>query len=180
MPDPGGDEVQRPARVVTVSGAGWHVRWGATAAEVAGSMPGDRMQPKAQFKATRAITIDAPPEAVWPWLVQVGCGRAGFYSNDLLDNLARPSATTVIPEFQHLRTGKWVPMSPSATPNNTTAMKVQSFEVDKWLLWSNPDSTWAWQLTRTNGNGGPAHGTRLVPLPRTLALLVDTPGGFLA
>ena len=60
-------------------------------------MPGDTLVPDAQFRATRAITIDAPPEAVWPWLVQVGCLRAGWYSNDLLDNLAHPSATTLVP-----------------------------------------------------------------------------------
>lgn len=71
---------------------GWHLRWGATPAETAASLPGDALVPHAQFKATRAITIDAPPEAVWPWLVQAGCQRAGFYSNDLLDNLGHPSA----------------------------------------------------------------------------------------
>lgn len=59
-------------------------------------MPGDDLFLKAQFISTRSITIDAPPAAVWPWLVQVGCGRAGFYSNDLLDNLGRPSATTIV------------------------------------------------------------------------------------
>ncbi len=69
----------------------WHLRWGSTDDEVAAAMAGDAMFPKAQFVATRAITIDAAPPAVWPWLVQVGCGRAGFYSHDLLDNLARPS-----------------------------------------------------------------------------------------
>ena len=68
---------------------------GATPAEIAEVLPGDALVPDAQFKATRAISIDAPPEAVWPWLVQVGCLRAGFNSNDLLDNLAHPSATTI-------------------------------------------------------------------------------------
>src|SRR5258707_13305162 len=65
----------------------WHCRCGATPAEVADTLPGDALLPHAQFRSTRAITINAPPGAVWPWLVQVGCGRAGFYSNDLLDNL---------------------------------------------------------------------------------------------
>lgn len=74
----------------------WHRRWGSTADEVASVMPGDDLFLKAQFISTRSITIDAPPAAVWPWLVQVGCGRAGFYSNDLLDNLGRPSATTIV------------------------------------------------------------------------------------
>ncbi|MDQ1439752.1 MAG: hypothetical protein QOK43_3381 [Acidimicrobiaceae bacterium] len=135
----------------------WHRHWGATSAEVAAPLPGDGRLPHAQFRSTRAITIDAPPEAVWPWLVQVGCLRAGWYSNDLLDNLGHPSATTIVADLQHLEIGQWVPMSPSATPSDRTAFKVHSFEVDERLLWTKPDSTWAWQLTPTGGTG-----TRLV------------------
>jgi hypothetical protein len=126
----------------------WHLQWGATPAEVSGSLPGDTQFPNAPFQATRAITVDAPPDEVWPWLVQVGCLRAGWYSNDLLDNLARPSATTILPDLQHLEIGQWVPMSP--TPSERTALKVHSFEVNKWLLWTTPDSTWAWKLTPAN------------------------------
>jgi len=134
----------------------WHLRWGATPAETAGALPGDALLPQAQYRSTRAITIDAPPDAVWPWLVQVGCRRAGFYSDDLLDNLARPSATTIVPGLQRLEVGQWVPMSFAATPTDRTAFKVDSFELDEWLLWSKPDSTWAWRLTASDG------GTRLV------------------
>jgi hypothetical protein len=82
---------------------------------------------------------------VWPWLVQVGCLRGGFYSNDLLDNLGHPSAREVVAELQHLEVGQWVPMSP--TPSEMTAFKVDSFEINRWLLWRKPDSTWAWTLT---------------------------------
>ena len=124
-----------------------HLRWGATPIEVAESLPGDELTPHAQFKATRAITIHAPPNAVWPWLVQVGCRRAGWNSNDLLDNVGRPSATTIIPDFQHLEVGQWVPMSPSEHPSERTAFKVDSFQVNEWLLWTKPNSTWVWQLT---------------------------------
>jgi hypothetical protein len=132
----------------------WHRRWGATAAELAGSMPGDELLPHAQFRATRAIMIDAPPRAVWPWLVQVGALRAGWYSNDLLDNLGRPSATTIVPDLQHLEVGQWLPMAPSGPPSDRNAFRVHSFEVNEWLLWTKPDSTWAWRLTLTD------HGTR--------------------
>jgi hypothetical protein len=124
-----------------------HLCWGATPQEQSAQMPGDELFPRAQYRSTRAITIGARPEAVWPWLVQVGCGRAGFYSHDLLDNLARPSATTIIPVFQQLEVGQWVPMSPSATPTERTALQVRSFDVDRRLLWAKPDSSWAWQLT---------------------------------
>jgi hypothetical protein len=120
-------------------------------------LPGDTFFPQAQYRSTRAITIEAPPEAVWPWLVQVGCQRAGFYSNDLLDNLGRPSAATILPEFQDLHVGQWVPMSPAGEPSNRTALRVYSFEVDEWLLWAKSDSTWVWRLTPTADGG-----TRLI------------------
>lgn len=124
----------------------WHLRWGTTPDEVVSTMPGDELLRKAQFRCTRAVTIDAPPQAVWPWLVQVGCLRGGFYSNDLLDNLGHPSASEVVPELQHLEVGQWVPMSPTS-PSDVTAFRVDSFEVNRWLLWRKPDSTWVWTLT---------------------------------
>ena len=133
----------------------WHLRWGARVEEVAEIMPGDERLPIAQFNATRAIDIAAPPEAVWPWLVQVGFGRAGFYSYDLLDSLGHPSADDIRQEWQNLVVGSWVPMSP--TPSETTAFRVASFELNRWLLWAKPDSTWAWCL-RPTSNGG----TRLI------------------
>ena len=68
---------------------GPHNRWGAAPAEVSAAMPGDELVPKPKITSTRAITIDAPPHDVWPWLVQIGQGRGGFYSYDALENLAR-------------------------------------------------------------------------------------------
>jgi hypothetical protein len=130
----------------------WHRHWGATRDEITASLPGDALLPRAQFRSTRAITIDAPPEAVWPWLVQVGCLRAGFYSNDLLDNLGHPSATTILADLQHLEVGQWVPMSPTPPPSERTAFKVHSFDVNTSLLWTKPDGTWSWRLTRTDNN----------------------------
>ena len=108
-------------------------------------MPGDDIIDDIAYLATRAITIDAPPTAVWPWLVQVGCLRAGYYADDLLDNLGHPSARQILPEFQCLEIGQWVPMSP--TPTDTTAFKVAAFETNEWLLWQQPLSTWSWKLT---------------------------------
>jgi hypothetical protein len=133
----------------------WHLRWGATDAEVASPMPGDQIVPQPSFNATRAITIAAPPEEVWPWIVQIGTGRAGFYSYDLFDNAARPSADRILAELQQIRVGDWVPMSTKV--NQTTAFKVKAFEPERWLLWVKPHSTWAWKLTPLDGGG-----TRLV------------------
>ena len=135
---------------VTMSGAfltayrRWHQRWGATDEEVAMALPGDDLLPVAEFNPTRAITIDARPEEVWPWIVQIGYGRAGFYAYDLLDNLGRPSAERILPELQAPQVGDWIPMSP--TINDTTAFRVTAFEPDRWMLWSKPDSTWCWSL----------------------------------
>jgi hypothetical protein len=138
----------------------WHRRWGATDVEVAAALPGDDLVPGCLYRTTRAITIAAPPAQVWPWLVQVGFGRAGFYSLDLLDNLGRPSAQQLLPQFQGLRPGQWVPMSP--TPSDRTAFRVHSFEESRWLLWAKPDSTWCWSLTDLGNDR-----TRLVTRIRT-------------
>ena len=118
-------------------------------------MPGDDLVVHAKNACTRAVTIKAPPEIVWPWLIQVGCLRAGFYADDLLDNLGHPSAREILPEFQSLRVGQWVPMTP--TPTATTAFTIAGFETNKWLLWEQPTSTWCWCLTE-----GPSGTTRLV------------------
>ncbi|MBK9179480.1 MAG: SRPBCC family protein [Acidimicrobiales bacterium] len=141
----------------------WHMNWGATSSEVRAGMPGDDQLPGAQFRATRAITIAAPPTLVWPWLVQIGCTRAGWYSHDLLDNRGRPSATTIEAAWQDLHVGHWVPMVPKPPPTERTAFRVDSFEVERWLLWTKPDSTWSWQLTSSSDGG-----TRLVNRIRAL------------
>src|SRR5262249_4493187 len=86
-----------------------HQRWGATAAEVAAPMAGDDLLPRAQYRSTRAITIAAPPERVWPCLIQVGCGRAGRDASDPLHNFARPSVRYIVPELQHIEAGQWLP-----------------------------------------------------------------------
>ena len=84
-------------------------RWGATDAEVASSVVGDDVVPGARVVATRAITIGAPPEAVFPWLRQMGFGRAGWYSYDWIDNLGRRSARSVLPEWQVVGAGDVIP-----------------------------------------------------------------------
>src|SRR4051812_23088582 len=65
----------------------WHLRWGATDEEAGEPLPGDDLRSDANVVATHAITIDAPAADVWPWLVQIGRGRGGFYSYTWLENL---------------------------------------------------------------------------------------------
>lgn len=65
----------------------WHLSWGATEEEVRRELPGDDVVPEASNFSTRAITIEAPAEDVWPWLVQIGWNRGGFYSYNWVENL---------------------------------------------------------------------------------------------
>lgn len=81
------------------------LRWGATAQEAHAPYPGADLIPGGVRSATMAVTIDAPPSAVWPWLVQMGYRRAGWYSWDLLDNFGRRSADRLHPEWQHVAVG---------------------------------------------------------------------------
>jgi hypothetical protein len=147
----------------------WQLTWGATTEELARSLPGDDLVPRPTFDATRAVTIDATPDVVWPWLIQVGVTRAGWYSYDLLDNIARPSAQRIVPALQHMAPGDIVPMS----PDGKQGIEVVSVEEPASLVWCSPGETsWAWQLDpRPDGM------TRLVtrirsrmrPTPRSIA-----------
>lgn len=86
----------------------------ATPQEVRRVLPGDEVVVRPLISATHAITIDVPPAHVWPWLVQMGCDRAGWYSYDLLDNGGRHSASTIVPALQHLAIGDVMPAAPGA------------------------------------------------------------------
>lgn len=141
----------------------WHMRWGATDAEVAAPMPGDQVVPRAQFNATRSITIDAPREHVWPWIAQLGYRRGGFYTYDQVDNAGEPSADRILAEYQDLKVGDLIPMW-HESHGLAIAYKVDSFDVPKWMLWvhrphenEEPDSTWSWRLDELATGG-----TRLV------------------
>ncbi len=85
------------------------LRSGATTAEVHRALPGDTLVPHPAIEATRGITIAAPVAQVWPWLVQMGHKRAGWYGIDRFDNDGRVSATQIVPELQHLALGDVIP-----------------------------------------------------------------------
>jgi hypothetical protein len=82
-------------------------------------MPGDELLPLGASRVTHGITIAAPPEAIWPWLVQMGGGRAGWYSHDELDNAGRPSARVIVPALQQLELGDVLPEAPGASDGLT-------------------------------------------------------------
>jgi len=91
----------------------WFNRWGTMPDEVTRAMPGDEVIANPSSGAMQAVTVDAPPEDIWPWLAQMGYQRGGLYSYDWLDRLFgfldRPSATRILPEFQHLAVGDRIP-----------------------------------------------------------------------
>ena len=94
-------------------------KWGATDAEVHRSLPGDDLVPHSKGGYTHAITIHAPAARVWPWLVQMGQGRGGFYSYEFLENLVGcdiHNADRIIPEFQHLEVGDGIRLYPKGDP----------------------------------------------------------------
>ena len=97
----------------------WHVRWGATEAEVRRALPGDELLPNPKLSATHAITIHAPAATVWPWLAQIGQGRGGFYSYTWIENLLGcdiHNADRVHPEWQNLKAGDRILLHPKIPP----------------------------------------------------------------
>lgn len=109
----------------------WHQRWGATDEEVARPMPGDEVIREPTFSSTRALTIHATPEDIWPWLVQLGRGRGGFYSFDWLEKLIGldiHSSEQLLPQFQHLAPGDEIPAAPDY------AMPVRVVEPPRFLV----------------------------------------------
>ncbi len=86
--------------------------WGATPEEIQSPVVGDDLCSAATLIATRSITISAPPQEVFQWILQMGFGRAGWYSYDWLDNLGRKSATIIHDEWQTVKVGDKVPSGP--------------------------------------------------------------------
>jgi len=117
-------------------------------------MPGDDIVPRAQFNATRAITIQAPPEVVWPWIAQLGYGRGGFYTYDLVDNAGKRSSDRILKEYQDIEVGDLIPMF-HESHGLAIAYTVDSLQINESMTWvhrphegERPDSTWSWRLTQ--------------------------------
>ena len=154
----------------------WQHHWGATDEEVRQAMPGDDLILDAA-STTRAITVAAPPEQVWPWLVQLGYGRGGWYSFDWIDNDGQPSADRIRPELQQLQVGDQILMLPEMGP------RIREIQPNRYFVAGDQESgTWCLALYPT------ARGCRLVsrwrvswPLTPATAfwILISDPGAFI-
>jgi hypothetical protein len=154
--------------------------WGATAAEAASRLPGDELLENADGVATRAIAIDAPPAAVWPWLAQMGpYPRGGAYTYDWIENLLglhMHSVDHVLSDFQHPEVGNTIGFG-------SNRMRVERVEPEQVLVSRSEDGNWVWAFVLEERDGG----TRLISrnrfrLPTLLArigMLPMEPGSLI-
>jgi uncharacterized protein YndB with AHSA1/START domain len=159
----------------------WHERWGATDKEVAAPLPGDELMEYAS--ANHAITIDAPPETVWPWLVQIGQDRGGFYSYTWLENSVLAhihNAETVHPEWQQLREGDFIRLASKRVYGDLPLLRVHSVEQNRSLVL---EGWGAFVLQPLEGGKTRviirSHGRRRPPLTRAIDFLFFGPAHFI-
>ena len=129
--------------------------WGATADEAGLRLPGDELLERADGVSTRAITIDAPASAVWPWLAQMGPSpRGGAYTYDWIENLLgldMHSADSVLPEFQKPEIGDTIALG-------SNRMRIDRVEPERVLAWRSEDGNWVWTFVLEESDGA----TRLI------------------
>lgn len=155
--------------------------WGATDAEAGARLPGDELLEDAAGVATRAISVDAPPSAVWPWLAQMGPSpRGGAYTYDWIENLFglnMHSSDRVLPEFQHPAVGDTIGVGPNP-------MRLEHVEPERVLAWRSADGTWVWTFViAPRGAGGSRlisrNRFRLPSLGARLGMLPMEPGSLM-
>jgi hypothetical protein len=132
----------------------WYGKWGTTEIEVTKSLPGDEFVADPVLESTRAITVQAPAAAIWPWLVQMGQGRGGLYSYQRLENLvgcAMHNADRIIPEHQHIEVGDKVRLVPEG---RGPFFVVSAIEPGRTLILGgdDPPTTWAFILEPIDEN----------------------------
>ncbi len=130
----------------------WQRRWGATDDEIADTLPGDELVAEPREQCTRAITIRARPEEIWPWVIQLGADRGGFYSYDWLENLfglGIHSADRIVPEWQEREVGDLV----FAISSGTGGWYVAEVRPDEVLVLQMADVAGGRPVRRSDPNG---------------------------
>src|SRR5215211_8523001 len=126
------------------------LNWGATDKEASAWLPGDELLEDADGVSTRAIDIDAPPAAVWPWLAQMGPSpRGGAYTYDWIENLLRldmHSFDRVLPEFQDPQVGDTISLG-------ANQMRLARVEPERVLAWRSDDGNWVWTFVLSEHDG---------------------------
>lgn len=120
----------------------WCLSWGASEHEVASALPGDELMAHPDVVSTRAISVSAPPNSIWPWLVQLGPGRGDVYTYDWIENLLGlniHSADQILPEFQGLAAG-----DAQTLGNKGPVMRVAIKESNQCLVLRSDDGNWVW------------------------------------
>ena len=124
--------------------------WGATQSEAAGTLAGDELLEDADGVATRAIDIEAPASAVWPWLAQMGPSpRGGAYTYDWIENLLglnMHTAESVLPEFQHPQVGDTIELG-------SNRMRLARVEPEHVLAWRSENGNWVWTFVLESHDG---------------------------
>jgi hypothetical protein len=134
----------------------WHLNWGAQDEEIHAGLPGDDLIEGADLVANRAIRIDAPVSAIWPWLVQMGPGRGGAYTYDWIENLfglGMHSADAIHPEWQQLALDD-VPSALPGAERGPNAMRVRVLDPERTLVTASNDGTWVWGFYLFPEDGG--------------------------
>jgi hypothetical protein len=138
----------------------WMGRWGTIPSDLTRVMAGDSLLVDPTYSGTLAVSVNAPPEDIWPWLVQIGYQRGGLYSYDWLDRLFgyldRPSATGVLPEFQHLAVGDRIPLGRGPSWPVAVIEPARALVLDMRHMGG---FDWVWQFGIYTADGKP---TRLV------------------
>jgi hypothetical protein len=151
----------------------WASTWGATRDERAKTWPGDESSPAATDVTTRAVTIDAPAEAVWSWVIQVGQDRAGFYSYTWLESLFRcamPRVERIVPEWQDRVLGDTVWLARRDRYHGEARQKVIRIDRGRVLSLASP-ADWG-RLVRCETSAGGTWTFIVVPLDRSRTRLV--------
>jgi hypothetical protein len=123
----------------------WCLTWGAREDEVTAELPGDELLADAGLVTTRAATVNAPPEAIWPWLAQLGSGRGGAYTYDWIENLIglnMHSAAEILPEYQDIKVGDEFPLGPHGP-----VMRIEVLDPPRALTFRATDQNWVWSFT---------------------------------
>ena len=130
----------------------WCLTWGATEDEAVLALPGDELGDDPDVVTTRAIGIDVPPAAVWPWIVQMGPGRAGAYTYDWIENLAgldMHSADEVLPEFADISVGDAWRLGMKGP-----VLRVARLDPESALVLRSDDGNWVWAFVLVPHGGG--------------------------